>query len=168
MKKKYKAPKSYGVTGCQEDFSAMARVPGGLYCGRCDHKVHDLTRATKSEADALMEKHKGDLCIMIRAGADGRAKFRPEPKKMSGFVLLSALTASACASDTSAQRTHQTQTQQVPQGPRILNAHEYAAQAAAKQEAVAAALAETSETSEPPDGPVEYVLGGAPVAHPAR
>ncbi|MBC7862643.1 MAG: hypothetical protein IAF38_06680, partial [Bacteroidia bacterium] len=51
---------------CEEDYSKMAPVEGGVFCKSCEKKVHDLTQKNNIEIKDFFEEQKGaKSCIRI-------------------------------------------------------------------------------------------------------
>lgn len=59
-------------TPCDEDWSTMARVPGGRHCERCAHSVVDLSLLTDAEVRDLVNRTDGTrVCVSARFRPDG-------------------------------------------------------------------------------------------------
>jgi len=84
---------------CQEDWSAMALRPEGRHCERCASTVIDLSRVTRSQADAIVRAHGGRVCGRVRADANGDAVFAPEPVKRGLVPVALAGLLAACSAD---------------------------------------------------------------------
>jgi hypothetical protein len=84
---------------CQEDWSAMRPAHGGRgrHCDRCESTVVDLSRATRSQAEAIIRSSGGEVCGRVRSNGRGEAVFAPEPVKTGLVPMAIAGLLAACA-----------------------------------------------------------------------
>lgn len=92
------------LTPCTARGVAFEQRPEGRFCPSCGETVHDLSRATRREAVALLESHGGRLCGRVRRSTDGSIRFRPEPPERGSLgsairTAAVALSLAACGSD---------------------------------------------------------------------
>ena len=75
---------------CGEDWTGMSPEARGRRCATCRTTVHELSRYTPEEAEALLAA--GAACVRAEVLADGRVATRPS---RAGRVLLAAVAAPA-------------------------------------------------------------------------
>lgn len=84
---------------CAEDWSAMGRAGQGRHCRRCATDVVDLTRVTRSQAEAILRAAGGTVCGRVRSDAHGALVFAPEPVRRGILPVAVAGLLAACASE---------------------------------------------------------------------
>ncbi len=63
---------------CDEKWETMTPVGCARVCGRCDKPVHDLSRCTLLETEALLRRNP-DTCVRARIDGDGADPAQAEP-----------------------------------------------------------------------------------------
>jgi hypothetical protein len=61
---------------CDEEWERMAPSGCDRVCARCDTLIHDLSRYTFDEAEALLRRG-GETCVRARVDADGVVALKP-------------------------------------------------------------------------------------------
>src|SRR5688572_27439886 len=84
---------------CNVPWDAMRRNGGSRHCGSCARSVFDLSRATETEALAVLMLHGGQLCARIAPDENGDAVWRRAARapNSAGALAGLALGAMACA-----------------------------------------------------------------------
>jgi hypothetical protein len=88
---------------CREDWSAMSPVSRARFCAHCQRQVHDLSTMTTAEADDLLCRAAGRLCVRYRAAPDGRVatldyqKADPRSRRWFLWAIPAALVSVAAA-----------------------------------------------------------------------
>ena len=85
---------------CGESWDAMQPSGCDRICATCSETVHDLTKLTVDEAEALL-REPGKHCVRAQVGPDGALSLRPGPSGRSRRMLVAVsasvgLFASAC------------------------------------------------------------------------
>lgn len=85
---------------CGESWDAMQPSGCDRICATCSETVHDLTKLTVDEAEALL-REPGKHCVRAQVGPDGAVSLRPGPSGRSRRMLVAVsasvgLFASAC------------------------------------------------------------------------
>ncbi len=58
-------------THCDEAWDGMAGNAQARLCERCSHHVHDLSEMSRTEAQALLDRSQGRLCVRFVPDANG-------------------------------------------------------------------------------------------------
>jgi hypothetical protein len=85
---------------CGESWDAMQPSGCDRICATCSETVHDLTKLTVDEAEALL-REPGKHCVRAQVGPDGALNLKPGPSGRSRRMLVAVsasvgLFASAC------------------------------------------------------------------------
>jgi hypothetical protein len=75
---------------CDADWDAMAGSERVRWCGRCARDVHDFTRMTGAEAEALLTRRAGRVCVRlieVVAVAATLAACEPKPPRSPEMQL---------------------------------------------------------------------------------
>ena len=56
---------------CDARWDDMTGDAHRRHCSECDKNVYDLSSLTRNEAEALLQKHEGELCVRFYRRADG-------------------------------------------------------------------------------------------------
>ena len=56
---------------CTEDWSRMHGDERTRFCATCENDVHDLSQMTREEAEALLSRAEGKVCVRFYRRADG-------------------------------------------------------------------------------------------------
>ncbi len=82
---------------CDVPWSAMHGGDHVRHCDRCDREVHHLSTLTRDEAEALLQRHRGEqLCVKFLRRPDGSiltTDSLTEVQRRRGWRALSALAA---------------------------------------------------------------------------
>ena len=70
---------------CPESWEGMTGDDRSRFCGRCRMNVYNLSGMTRSEAEALVQKREGRLCIRYFQRADGTIQTRDCPVGVSAL-----------------------------------------------------------------------------------
>jgi hypothetical protein len=86
----------------------------GRHCERCEKTVVDLSRVTRSQAEAMVRAHGGQLCARLAEDETGKTVFRPERTRLPVFapIALAGLLA-ACAPEASEEVAPSDDTEEV-------------------------------------------------------
>lgn len=77
----------------------MGRAGDGRHCARCATDVVDLTRVTRSQAEAILRAAGGTVCGRVRSDAHGAPVFTPEPVRRGILPVAVAGLLAACAAE---------------------------------------------------------------------
>ena len=67
------------VSPCAADWETMIGTDRMRFCEHCNLSVHDVSRMTRREAEALVRASRGRLCMRYVRGADGRVETLDAP-----------------------------------------------------------------------------------------
>ncbi len=73
----------YIAAPCPVSWSSMQGTDQVRHCGQCNMKVYDLSEMTETDAEALLEKEEGKLCVRFYRRADGTISTRDCPKGLA-------------------------------------------------------------------------------------
>jgi len=86
---------------CPRDWNQMSGSAQTRFCEHCQKHVHDLSAMTLSEAEALICRQAGELCVRFTRFADGRIKTldycAPIARQGLGWRLWAVVAAVAAA-----------------------------------------------------------------------
>ncbi len=72
---------------CSEDWNAMIGNDRMRFCGKCEMNVYNLSGMTREEAESLIARSEGRLCVRFYKRADGSVLTRDCPV---GFARVKA------------------------------------------------------------------------------
>jgi hypothetical protein len=77
---------------CPEDWQAMAGDARARWCGRCELAVTDLSELRQPEAEALLARRDGRVCVRATSDAAGEVVTRTtqEARFLRGLRALAA------------------------------------------------------------------------------
>jgi hypothetical protein len=70
----------YIASPCPVSWDSMQGTEQVRHCGQCQTKVYDLSEMTADDAEALLLKEEGDVCVRFYRRADGTISTRDCPK----------------------------------------------------------------------------------------
>jgi hypothetical protein len=79
---------------CQETWTDMAGSDTLRHCGHCDKDVYDLSALTRTDAETLLQKTRGKICVRMYRTADGRVITADEPAMSQPLGSCGSFTAS--------------------------------------------------------------------------
>lgn len=115
--KKPKATQLRVLSPCDEKWESMTPQGPGRYCDRCEHTVLDLSRATRREAQALLDKHADLNCIQMIVDEDGLPVYRSGSLRVVRRMAMSFGLLAACGAQDSPQQHVLGEMQQVDTPP---------------------------------------------------
>jgi hypothetical protein len=80
----------------------------GRHCARCASTVLDLSRITRSQAEAILRERGGEVCGRVRANARGEAVFALEPVRRGLVPVALAGLLAACSAGPSEEPAPET------------------------------------------------------------
>ncbi len=75
---------------CPADWDAMPGDAQVRHCGSCRQNVYNLSEMTRAQAEAVILKHEGHLCVRFYSRADGTVLTRDCPVGLRAFRLKAA------------------------------------------------------------------------------
>lgn len=89
-------------TPCQTDWAAMSGDERVRYCGQCEKHVYNLSQMTRQQAEALLVKTNGNLCVRFERCPDGSILTIEQslslPRFNHRFLRIASATVSAALS----------------------------------------------------------------------
>jgi hypothetical protein len=82
---------------CTVSWAAMAGDDQARFCGQCEQHVYNLSEMTHAEAEALVMKHEGKLCVRFFARFDGSMMTKDCPVGWRALKRRMALVGAAAA-----------------------------------------------------------------------
>lgn len=82
---------------CEESWSLMRGDDQVRFCARCSHHVYNLTGLSQAQAEALVTRHEGRMCVRLYRRVDGTIVTDDCPVGMPPFVRRSLLIGSVAA-----------------------------------------------------------------------
>ncbi len=93
-------PGAFLLDACPESFHDMTPVARGRHCGQCNRTVVDMTRMTRTQAEALFAREQEQLCGYVLANDAGDTFFAeataPRSPRLLAAGLAAALLVSGC------------------------------------------------------------------------
>ena len=84
---------------CGESWEEMSGTDEARFCSHCRKSVHDLSQLTRAQAEALVARSRGGVCLRVARRPDGRVAVKEKPsafaraRRSLSFAASAALAA---------------------------------------------------------------------------